>query len=214
MWQKIEGHAPAIAEFADENPRDIPLRDVDGFKVPEWWSDNAAMICRTRYANEQLGETSAVDVCVRIASGWAHVAVRDGYVANGCRKDLVWMYANIMLHQLAAPNSPQWFNTGVHLAGGRADSAGNWVWRPDKSWQPDDALEYPQVHACFINSVKDQLVGDGSIDDLWSRETKIFKHGSGSGANFSDVREAGAPLSGGGTSSGVMSFLNVGDSNA
>lgn len=214
MWQKIKENAPTIAEFAKADPKQIPLRVVDGFAVPEWWSDNAAMICRTRYANEQLGETSAVDVCVRIAGGWGCVAVRDGYIGIEHLRGFGWMYANIMLYQLAAPNSPQWFNTGVHLAGGRADSSGNWVWRPDGSWQPDDALEYPQVHACFINSVKDQLVGDGSIDDLWTRETRIFKHGSGSGANFSDVREAGAPLSGGGTSSGVMSFLNVGDSNA
>lgn len=214
MWQNIKRNAPTLAKFANEDPRQIPTRDVNGFEVPIWWSDNAAMICRTRYANEQLGETSAVDVCMRIAIGWADVAVRDGYIEGHHQQDIEWMYANIMLRQLAAPNSPQWFNTGVHLMGGRADSAGNWVWRPEGAWQPDDALEYPQVHACFINSVEDQLVGDGSIDDLWTRETRIFKHGSGSGANFSAVREAGAPLSGGGTSSGVMSFLNVGDSNA
>src|SRR5919112_6192470 len=74
-----------------------------------------------------------------------------------------------------------------------------------------DAYTRPQVSACFIQSVNDDLVGEGGIMDLWVREARLFKYGSGTGTNFSSLRGEGERLSGGGTSSGLMSFLKIGD---
>lgn len=217
MMIYIKDNAPQVIDILENKSlfRDLKTREVDGFKVPEFWSDNAARICKTRYANKQLNENSAISVCIRVANGWADAAVRFGYIEGKDHASFVALYAKMMVYQLAAPNSPQWFNTGVYLEGGRMKSSGNWAKSPEGTFfQPTDALEYPQVHACFINSVQDRLAGPNSIMDLWDRETKIFKHGSGSGVNISNIREKGAPLSGGGTSSGVMSFLTVGNYNA
>ena len=74
-----------------------------------------------------------------------------------------------------------------------------------------NAYEHPQPHACFIQSVSDDLVNEGGIMDLWTREARLFKFGSGTGSNFSKIRGDGEPLSGGGMSSGLMSFLRIGD---
>src|SRR3954465_14966560 len=115
--------------------------------------------------------------------------------------------------QMAAPNSPQWFNTGLHWAYGiegppqghyRVDPATGQVVRSTS------AYEHPAPHACFIQSVSDDLVNEGGIMNLWVREARIFKYGSGTGSNFSSLRGEGEPLSGGGRSSGVMSFLKIG----
>jgi ribonucleoside-diphosphate reductase alpha chain len=119
--------------------------------------------------------------------------------------------------QAGAPNSPQWFNTGLHWAYGLEGSAqGHYYVDPatEKIQKSSNAYERPQPHACFIQSVSDDLVSDGGIMDLWVREARLFKYGSGTGTNFSQVRAAGEPLSGGGRSSGLMSFLRVGDRSA
>jgi ribonucleoside-diphosphate reductase alpha chain len=73
------------------------------------------------------------------------------------------------------------------------------------------AYERPQPHACLSLSVDDDLVNEGGIMDLWVREARIFKYGSGVGTNFSRIRGAKEKLSGGGSSSGLMSFLKIGD---
>ena len=116
--------------------------------------------------------------------------------------------------QMAAPNSPQWFNTGLHLAYG-IDGAdqGHWfVDHRDGTAHPSlSAYERPQPHACFIQGVSDELVSEGGIMDLWVREARLFKYGSGTGSNFSRLRGEGERLSGGGRSSGLMSFLKIGD---
>ena len=120
----------------------------------------------------------------------------------------------MMATQRAAPNSPQWFNTGLHWAYGIAGPAqGHSYVDPDTGdlSRSTSAYERPQPHACFIQSVADDLVGDGGIMDLWTREARIFKYGSGTGSNFSDIRGENEPLSGGGKSSGLMSFLKIGD---
>jgi ribonucleoside-diphosphate reductase alpha chain len=116
--------------------------------------------------------------------------------------------------QICAPNSPQWFNTGLHWAYG-IDGPGQGHWFVDhvdgQPYPSASAYERPQPHACFIQSVTDDLVNEGGIMDLWIREARLFKYGSGTGSNFSRVRGEDEKLSGGGASSGLMSFLKIGD---
>src|SRR5205814_4383771 len=110
--------------------------------------------------------------------------------------------------------SPQWFNTGLYSAYGITGSAqGHYYVDPktEKVTKSTSAYERPQPHACFILSVKDDLVNDGGIMDLWVREARIFKYGSGVGSNYSALRGENEALSGGGKSSGLMSFLKIGD---
>jgi ribonucleoside-diphosphate reductase alpha chain len=116
--------------------------------------------------------------------------------------------------QVCAPNSPQWFNTGLSWAYGITGPAqGHWFVDPatKEVKLAGSAYERPQPHACFIQAVRDDLVGDGGIMDLWTREARLFKYGSGTGSNFSALRSENEPLSGGGKSSGLMSFLKIGD---
>jgi len=120
----------------------------------------------------------------------------------------------MLVRQLAAPNSPQWFNTGINWAYGLEGPAqGHYYFDEDagKLQKSTSAYERPQPHACFILSVNDDLVGDGGIMDLWRQEARLFKFGSGTGSNFSNLRGSGEGLSGGGKSSGLMSFLKIGD---
>ena len=115
----------------------------------------------------------------------------------------------MLAKQMAAPNSPQWFNTGLHWAYGiDGPSQGHYYvdHKTKKLTKSSSAYEHPQPHACFIQSVADDLVGDGGIMDLWVREARLFKYGSGTGTNFSSLRAADEPLSGGGKSSGLMGF--------
>ena len=115
---------------------------------------------------------------------------------------------------MAAPNSPQWFNTGLHNTYGiTGKPQGHSYVDPTtgKTKKSTSAYERPQPHACFILSVDDDLVNEGGIMDLWVREARIFKYGSGVGTNFSSIRGANEKLSGGGNSSGLMSFLKIGD---
>ena len=123
----------------------------------------------------------------------------------------------MLAHQMAAPNSPQWFNTGLYWAYGiDGPSQGHYYVDPftKKLISSKSAYEHPQPHACFIQSINDDLVNDGGIMDLWVREARLFKYGSGTGSNFSQLRGAGESLSGGGKSSGLMSFLKIGDRSA
>jgi ribonucleoside-diphosphate reductase alpha chain len=116
--------------------------------------------------------------------------------------------------QMAAPNSPQWFNTGLHWAYGiDGPSQGHHYvdFETGKLTKSKSAYEHPQPHACFIQSIADDLVNEGGIMDLWVREARLFKYGSGTGSNFSSLRGEGERLAGGGKSSGLMSFLKIGD---
>src|SRR5438067_2053808 len=116
--------------------------------------------------------------------------------------------------QMAAPNSPQWFNTGLHWAYGiEGPPQGHWYVDPvtRQMTRSTSAYERPAPHACFIQSIQDDLVNEGGIMDLWVREARLFKYGSGTGTNFSSLRGEGESLSGGGKSSGLMSFLKIGD---
>ena len=160
-------------------------------------------------------ETSAKQVFDRLAGAWTYWGWKGGYFdteedAEAFLDELRYM----MAMQMAAPNSPQWFNTGLHWAYG-VDGPGQGHYFVDfsngKLVKSKSAYEHPQPHACFIQSVADDLVNDGGIMDLWVREARLFKYGSGTGSNFSKLRGEKEKLSGGGSSSGLMSFLKIGD---
>ncbi len=160
-------------------------------------------------------ERSVKQVVHRLAGCWTKWGEDHGYFDS--KEDAQAFYdelAYMLLSQRAAPNSPQWFNTGLHYAYGlTGPSQGHWYVNPKTHQleQSTDAYTHPQPHACFIQSVDDDLVNDGGIMDLWVREARLFKYGSGTGTNFSKLRGENEALSGGGKSSGLMSFLKIGD---
>jgi len=161
------------------------------------------------------GETSAKQVFDRLAGAWTYWGWKGGYFTTESNARAYFDEMRYMLaKQMSAPNSPQWFNTGLHWAYG-IDGPGQGHYYVDyKSGvltKSDSAYEHPQPHACFIQSVSDDLVNEGGIMDLWVREARLFKYGSGTGTNFSSLRGDGEKLSGGGASSGLMGFLKIGD---
>jgi ribonucleoside-diphosphate reductase alpha chain len=162
-----------------------------------------------------IGEQSAKQVFDRLAGTWTYWGWKGGYFdkeddARAFFDELRYMLAA----QMCAPNSPQWFNTGLHWAYG-IDGPGQGHYYVDfqtgKLTRSKTSYEHPQPHACFIQGINDDLVNDGGIMDLWVREARLFKYGSGTGTNFSALRGEGERLSGGGKSSGLMSFLKIGD---
>ncbi|MEP9375880.1 vitamin B12-dependent ribonucleotide reductase [Aquabacter sp. CN5-332] len=162
-----------------------------------------------------IGETSAKQVFDRLAGTWTYWGWKGGYFASEADAQAFYDEHRYMLAmQMVAPNSPQWFNTGLHWAYG-IDGPGQGHFYVDhetgKLVSSTSAYEHPQPHACFIQSVADDLVNEGGIMDLWVREARLFKYGSGTGSNFSSLRGEGEKLSGGGRSSGLMSFLKIGD---
>ena len=187
------------------------LKKVRERDVPEF-------LWRSVPANDdtpRTGEISSKQVFDRLAGAWAYWGWKGGYFTT---EEDARAYYDEMRHMLAtqraAPNSPQWFNTGLHWAYG-IDGPGQGHYYVDyktgKLTKSKSAYEHPQPHACFIQSVADDLVGDGGIMDLWVREARLFKYGSGTGTNFSSLRAEGEKLSGGGKSSGLMGFLKIGD---
>ncbi|MDO5528528.1 MAG: vitamin B12-dependent ribonucleotide reductase [Paracoccus sp. (in: a-proteobacteria)] len=161
------------------------------------------------------GEVSAKQVFDRLAGAWAYWGWKGGYFSDEADARAYYDEMRFMLaRQMAAPNSPQWFNTGLHWAYGiDGPSQGHFYvdYKTGKLVKSDSAYEHPQPHACFIQSVADDLVNEGGIMDLWVREARLFKYGSGTGTNFSSLRGEGEKLSGGGKSSGLMGFLKIGD---
>ena len=161
------------------------------------------------------GETSAKQVFDRLAGAWAYWGWKGGYFsteedANAYFDEMRYMLAS----QRAAPNSPQWFNTGLHWSygiDGPAQGHHYVDFKTGKLTKSNSSYEHPQPHACFIQSVSDDLVNEGGIMDLWVREARLFKYGSGTGTNFSSLRGSGESRSGGGKSSGLMGFLKIGD---
>lgn len=210
--------------------------EMEGAEIPADWSQVATDIMVSKYfrkagvpqydadGNElknedgsvQTGpERSAKQVMRRLAGCWRYWGEEYNYFASAqdaqaFQDELEYM----LIHQMAAPNSPQWFNTGLNYAYGISGPAqGHYYTDPvsGATKKSEDAYTHPQPHACFIQSVEDDMVNDGGIMDLWIREARLFKFGSGTGTNFSNIRGAGEPLSGGGVSSGLMSFLKIGD---
>ena len=212
--------------------RDSVIKHADGKKmfemlqveVPIHWSQIATDILAQKYFRKagvpkpdgSLGaETSIKQVAHRLANCWRVWGERYQYFES--TKDAQIFYDELvfsLLNQSCAPNSPQWFNTGLFESYGiTGKPQGHYFVDPSTKElkKSNSAYERPQPHACFILSVTDDLVNEGGIMDLWTREARIFKYGSGVGSNFSNIRGAGEKLSGGGTSSGLMSFLKIGD---
>ncbi|HUK10846.1 MAG TPA: vitamin B12-dependent ribonucleotide reductase [Stellaceae bacterium] len=193
------------------------LRPVAEAGVPPWLWRRVAEDTPTEEADERRtgSETSAKQVFDRLAGTWTYWGWKGGYFDQ--EEDARTFYDEMrymLAKQMAAPNSPQWFNTGLHWAYGIDGPAqGHYYvdYRTGKVTASDSAYEHPQPHACFIQSVSDDLVNEGGIMDLWVREARLFKYGSGTGSNFSKLRGENERLSGGGKSSGLMSFLKIGD---
>ena len=194
------------------------LKKVEETSIPSWlWRsvpDEAALKALPE-KERWVGETTSQQVFDRLAGTWTYWGWKGGYFdqeddARAFFDELRFMLAR----QMVAPNSPQWFNTGLHWAYG-IDGPGQGHYYVDfqtgKLVQSTSAYEHPQPHACFIQGVADDLVNEGGIMDLWVREARLFKYGSGTGSNFSHLRGDGEKLAGGGRSSGLMSFLKIGD---
>ncbi|WP_425045327.1 vitamin B12-dependent ribonucleotide reductase [Primorskyibacter sp. S87] len=164
---------------------------------------------------EFAGETSSKQVFDRLAGAWAYWGWKGGYFSTEEDARAYYDEMRFMLAtQRAAPNSPQWFNTGLHWAygiDGPAQGHHYVDYKTGKLTKSKSSYEHPQPHACFIQGVQDDLVNEGGIMDLWVREARLFKYGSGTGTNFSHLRGEGEALSGGGKSSGLMGFLKIGD---
>jgi ribonucleoside-diphosphate reductase alpha chain len=218
------------------NPDGSIVFEMENAEVPASWSQVAADIMVSKYFRKAgvpqydddgnaildddgspvLGpERSARQVISRLSKTWRWWGENHGYFASAddalaFEDELAYM----LLHQYSAPNSPQWFNTGLHhVYGIEGPAQGFWYVDPEteEMTSSPDSYSRPAPHACFIQSVDDDLVNPGGIMDLWVREARLFKFGSGTGSNFSNIRAEGEPLSGGGKSSGLMSFLKVGD---
>ncbi|PJZ56118.1 vitamin B12-dependent ribonucleotide reductase [Leptospira barantonii] len=194
------------------------LKKVQEEGIPEWLQKSvpdSEKLESLKPEDRFGGETSALEVFHRLAGCWTYWGYKYKYFsdeesAKVFYDEIVYMLAT----QMAAPNSPQWFNTGLNWAYGiDGKSQGHYYVDPatGKLVKSASAYEHPQPHACFIQSVDDDLVNDGGIMDLWVREARLFKYGSGTGTNFSNLRGENEPLSGGGKSSGLMSFLKIGD---
>ncbi|HJS31872.1 MAG TPA: vitamin B12-dependent ribonucleotide reductase [Alphaproteobacteria bacterium] len=216
-WSQVAGDVLAQKYF---RKRGVPthLKPVEELDVPSWlWrhtADEAALSLLPEAARSD-GEASAKQVFDRMAGAWTYWAWKGGYFDSEDDARAYFDEMRFMLaKQVAAPNSPQWFNTGLHWAYGiDGPSQGHYYvdFRTGELKASDSAYEHPQPHACFIQSVADDLVNEGGIMDLWVREARLFKYGSGTGSNFSKLRGEGERLSGGGKSSGLMSFLKIGD---
>ncbi len=182
--------------------------------VPQY--DTDGNIQMTKEGKIVLGpEKSAKQVVKRLAGCWRYWGQKYGYFAsNDDAENFEAELLHMLINQMAAPNSPQWFNTGLNTAYGITGQAqGHYYCDPNSGTltKSTDAYSHPQPHACFIQSINDDLVNEGGIMDLWVREARLFKYGSGTGTNFSSIRGSSEPLSGGGYSSGLMSFLRIGD---
>ncbi|MEO6696180.1 MAG: vitamin B12-dependent ribonucleotide reductase [Ignavibacteria bacterium] len=199
----------------------IHLKRIEEKDVPNWLQRSEADETKMKdFHNEEkyISENDSRQVFNRLSGCWTYWGWKHNYFtteddAKHFYEELCYMLAM----QIAAPNSPQWFNTGLNWAYGiSGPSQGHYYVDPktEKLVASKDAYTHPQPHACFIQSLSDDLVNEGGIMDLWVREARLFKYGSGTGSNFSNIRGINEPLSGGGRSSGLMSFLKIGDRSA
>jgi ribonucleoside-diphosphate reductase alpha chain len=194
------------------------LKKFEEPTVPSWlWRSvpDTEALAALPEKERNVGETSSKQVFERLAGTWTYWGWNGGYFdSEADARAFFDEHVHMLAKQLAAPNSPQWFNTGLHWAYGiDGPSQGHFFvdFKTGKVAKSKSAYEHPQPHACFIQSINDDLVNEGGIMDLWVREARLFKYGSGTGSNFSRLRGEGERLSGGGRSSGLMSFLKIGD---
>ncbi len=203
--------------------RGIPaaLKRVPEAGVPQWLQRSEAdedALAKLPVEKRLTGETSAKQVFDRLAGCWTYWGWKGGYFSS--EEDALAFFDEMrfmLLHQMAAPNSPQWFNTGLHWAYGIAGHAQGHYYTELAGGAPrssENAYEHPQTAGSIILSTEDDLVKENGIMDLWVREARLFKYGSGTGSNFSRIRGKGEPLDHGGRSAGLLSFLKVGDAAA
>ncbi|NLT51231.1 MAG: vitamin B12-dependent ribonucleotide reductase [Ignavibacteria bacterium] len=197
------------------------MRKVKEKGIPVWLQASEPDTEKLENLPEKERFTSEIDarqVFHRLAGTWTYWGWKAGYFdTEDDAKAFYDEHLYMLTCQYAAPNSPQWFNTGLHWAYGiNGPSQGHFYvdYKTGKLTESEDAYTHPQPHACFIQSVNDTLVNKGGIMDLWVREARLFKYGSGTGSNFSSIRGSNESLSGGGKSSGLMSFLKIGDRSA
>jgi ribonucleoside-diphosphate reductase alpha chain len=217
QWSQVASDVLAQKYFRKAG---VPARrkKVEEESIPSWlWrsvADEAALDALPE-KERFTGETSCKQVFDRLAGTWTYWGWKGGYFSSeGDAQAFFDEHRYMLAMQMVAPNSPQWFNTGLHWAYGiDGPSQGHFYvdFKTGRLVQSATAYEHPQPHACFIQSISDDLVNEGGIMDLWVREARLFKYGSGTGSNFSRLRGAGEKLSGGGKSSGLMSFLKIGD---
>jgi len=209
------------------NPDGKAIFRQEGVVVPSQWSQIATDILAQKYFRKRGvpwpdgstgGETDARQVFHRMAFTWTDWGRRYGYFSSEADAQAFSdELAHMLARQMGAPNSPQWFNTGLFAVYGmKGPAQGHYFVDPatDVVEKATSAYERPQPHACFILSVEDDLVNEGGIMDLITREARLFKYGSGTGSNYSKLRSSSEPLSGGGVSSGLLSFLKVSDRSA
>ena len=196
----------------------VALKRIEENDVPSWlWRSvpDEAALAKLPAEDRYVGESSAKQVFNRLVGTWTYWGWKGGYFTAEEDAQTYYDEMSFMLaSQMAAPNSPQWFNTGLHWAYGiDGPSQGHFYvdFESGKMVRSKSSYEHPQPHACFIQAVSDDLVNEGGIMDLWVREARLFKYGSGTGSNFSRLRGSSEGLSGGGKSSGLMSFLKIGD---
>ena len=194
------------------------VKKIEENNVPSWlWRSEPDTDKLSNLPEDKRfkGEESAKQVFDRLAGTWTYWGWKGNYFTKEEDAKIYFDEMRYMLAaQMCAPNSPQWFNTGLHWAYGiDGPSQGHHYvdFKTKKLVKSKSSYEHPQPHACFIQSVKDDLVNEGGIMDLWVREARLFKYGSGTGTNFSKLRGSTEGLSGGGRSSGMMSFLRIGD---
>ncbi len=194
------------------------LKRFEENSVPSWlWRSVAdeTALAELPEAERYGSETDARQLFDRLAGTWTYWGWKGGYFSS--EEDARAFHDEhryMLAMQMVAPNSPQWFNTGLHWAYGIDGPSQGHHYVDHVTGQlvrSKTAYEHPQPHACFIQSVSDDLVNENGIMDLWVREARLFKYGSGTGSNFSRLRGENEPLSGGGKSSGLMSFLKIGD---
>lgn len=197
-------------------PRALKFHKEQG--IPEWlWrkEEDSKALSKWPENERYTSEMTAKQVFDRLAGCWTYWGYKGGYFDS--EKDASAFYdemRHMLCAQMCAPNSPQWFNTGLYWSYGINGPAQGHHYVDYKTAElkaSTSSYERPQPHACFILSIEDDLVNEGGIMDLWVREARLFKYGSGTGSNFSHLRGAGESLSGGGRSSGMMSFLRIGD---
>ena len=217
QWKKVD-------VFLKDYKTNKILIDMKDLEFPSHYSQNACDIIASKYFRKALVpndcgyENSLKMVVHRIVNFWCEALIDEGLISTGDEHKILYdELAYCFLNQMYAPNSPQWFNTGLkHSYDIHGNSLNTFYFDPKekKVLKSKDAYTRTQASACFILSIEDKLLGNHSISEQYVTETKLFKGGSGTGTNYSTIRAKGENLSGGGVSSGVMSFLKGLDRNA
>lgn len=217
-------HPFEMAKFIRRSARLDSNGKTHAVWAPQHWSQNAVDIVSMKYLrktgvpNKTGIENDFRELFLRLAKCWSFWGKKQGVLTSASQakifeEEILYM----LIFQMAAPNSPQWFNTGLyHHYKIKGAAQGHWYYdeKAQQARPSKDAYQRPQPHACFIQDVQDNLVGEKGVMELWTQEARLFKHGSGTGSNFSRLRSKGEPLSSGGESGGVLRFLKIGDQAA